>query len=124
MRLEGNKNTDELIVVDELYPHVFIGQKFLCDNNCQVDIENETLKVRKRVQAETRVPVYKGDRLEPPTDERACVLQTDDEIEEPDVSDKVLEKGNGAVNEIVKLAACDLQDSQIKGKLSNLIPDW
>ena len=35
-----HNSTDEFIVVDELYPHVLIGLKFLCDNECQVDIEN------------------------------------------------------------------------------------
>ena len=116
-----HKSTDEFIVVDELYPHVLIGLKFLCDNKCQVDIENETLKIRIRDQAETTVPLYVGDRLEPPTDERACVLQIEDEIEEPDVSNEVLEKNDEDVNEIVELAASDLQDSQIKEKLSSLI---
>ena len=118
-----HKSTDEFIVVDELYPHVLIGLKFLCDNKCQVDIENETLKIRIRDQAETTVPlyVYVGDRLEPPTDERACVLQTEDEIEEPVVSNEVLEKNEEDVNEIVELAASNLQDSQIKEKLSSLI---
>ena len=61
---------------------MLIGLKFLCDNKCQVDIENETLEIRIRDQAETTVPLYVGDRLEPPTDERAYVLQTEDEIEE------------------------------------------
>ena len=36
----NHESTDEFIVVDELYPHVLIGPKFLCDNKCQVDIEN------------------------------------------------------------------------------------
>ena len=109
-----HKSTDEFIVVDELYPHVLIGLKFLCDNKCQVDIENETLKIRTRDQAETTVPLYVGDRLEPPTDERACVLQIEDEIEEPVVSNVLLEKNDEDINEIVELAASDLQDSQIK----------
>ena len=116
-----HKSTDEFIVVDELYPHVLIGLKFLCDNKCQVDIENETLKNRIRDQAETTVPLYVGHHLEPPTDEKACVLQTEDEIEEPVVSNEVLEKNDEDVNEVVELAASDLQDSQIKEKLSSLI---
>ena len=65
-----HKSTDEFIVVDELYPHVLIGLKFLCYNKRQVDIENETLKIRTRDQAETTVALYVGDRLEPPTDSR------------------------------------------------------
>ena len=69
-----HKSTDEFIAVDELYPQVLIGLKFLCDNECQVDIEDETLKIRIRDQAETIVPLYVGDRLEPPTDEKACVF--------------------------------------------------
>ena len=73
---ENQKSTDEFFVEDELYPQVLIGLNFLCDNKCQVDNENETLKTRVRDQAETTVPLYVGDRLEPPTDERACVLQT------------------------------------------------
>ena len=118
---EKHKSTDEFIVVDELYPHVLIGLKFLCDNKCQVDIENETLKIRIRDQAEATVPLYVGYRLEPPNDERACVLQTEDEIEEPVVSNEVLGKTDEDVNEIVELAASDLPDSQIKEKLSSLI---
>ena len=100
---------------------MLIGLKFLCHNKCQVDIENETLKIRIRDQAETTVPLYVADRLEPPTNERACVLQTEDEIEEPVVSNQVLEENDEDVNEIVELAASDLQDSQIKEKLSSLI---
>ena len=43
---------------------MLIGLKFLCDKKCQVDIENETLKIRIRDQAEGTVPLYVGDRLE------------------------------------------------------------
>ena len=118
---EKHKSTDDFIVVDELYPHVLIGLKFLCDNKCQVDIENETLKIRIRDQTETTVPLYVGDRLEPPTEESVCVLQTADEIKEPVVSNELVEKNDEDVNEIVELAASDLQDSQIKEKLSSLI---
>ena len=75
-----HKSTFEFFVVDELYPHVLIGLKFLCDNKCQVDIETKTLKFRIRDQAGTTVPLYVGYRLEPPTDERACVLQTEDQL--------------------------------------------
>ena len=117
----NHKSTDEFIVVDELYPHVLIGLKFLCDNKCQVDIEPETLKIRIRDQVETTVLLYVGDRLEPLTNEKACVLQTEEEIEEPVVGSEVLEKNDEDVNEIVELAASDLQDSQIKEQLSNLI---
>ena len=98
-----------------------IGLKFLCDSKCQVDIENETLKIIRGVEAETTVPLYVGDRLEPPTDERACVLQTEERIEEPVFSNEVLEKNGEDVNEIVELVAPELQVSQIKEKLSNLI---
>ena len=115
------KSTEEFILLDELYPHVLIGLKFLCDNKCQVDIEYETLKIRIRDQAETTVPLYVGDSLEPPTDERACVLQTEDEIEEPVVPIEVLEKKDEDLNEMVELAASDLQDSQVKEKLNSLI---
>ena len=117
----NHKSTDAFIVVDELYPHVLIGLKLLCDNKCQVDIESETLKIKEGDQAETTVPLYVGDRLEPPTDERACVLRTEDEIEEPIASNEVLAKNDEDVNEIVELAASDLQDIQIKEKLSSLI---
>ena len=88
----------------------------MCDIKCQVDIKTETLKIRVRDQAETTVPLYVGDRVEPPTDERACVLQTEDEIEEPVASNEVLEKNDENVNETVELAATVLQDSQIKEK--------
>ena len=42
-------------------------------------------------------------------------------MEEPSVSNEVKQKNNGDVNEIVELVASDLQDSQMKEKLSNLI---
>ena len=100
---------------------MLVRLKFLCDNKCQVDIENETLKIRKRDQAETTVSLFVGDRLEPSTDERPCVLETEDEIEEPDVSSEVLEKNNGYVNKIVELANSNLQDSQLNEKLCSLI---
>ena len=58
-----HKSTDEFIVLDELYQHVLIGLKFLCDNKCQVDIEKETYKIRIKDQAETTIPLYVGDRL-------------------------------------------------------------
>ena len=115
------KKADEFSVVDELYPHVLIRLKFLCDNKCKVGIETETFKIRIRDQAETTVPLYVGDRLEPPTDERACVFQADDKVEEAVVCNEVLEKKDEVVNEIVELAASDSQDSQIKEKLSSLI---
>ena len=115
------KITHEFVVVDELYPHVLIGLKFLCDNKCQVDINSETFIIGIRDQSETTVPLYLGDRLEPPTNERACVLQTADEIEETVVSNDVIEKNDEDVNHIVELAASDLQDSQTKEKLSSLI---
>ena len=89
----GNqKSTDEFIVVGELHPYVLIGLKFLYDNNCQIDVENGTLKTRIRDHAETTVPLYVGDRLEPPPDETACVLQTEDEIETAYVSMKYKRK--------------------------------
>ena len=52
-----HKSTDEFIVVDEFCPHVLIGLKLPCDNKRQVDIENETLEIRRRDQAETTIPL-------------------------------------------------------------------
>ena len=62
--LGKHKSTDEILVVDQLYPHVLIGHKFLCDNKCQFDIKDETPKTRIRDQTEMRVPLYVGDQLE------------------------------------------------------------
>ena len=62
-----HKSRDMFIVSDELYPHVLIGLFLLCDNKCQVDLENETVKFRIGDQAETTVHLYVGDPLEPPT---------------------------------------------------------
>ena len=73
----------------------------------------------ERDEAKTTVPLYVQDRLDPPTDKRACVLQTRDKNQEPDVSNEVLEKINEDVNEIVELVTSDLQGSQAKEKLSN-----
>ena len=68
-----------------------------------------------------RPPLYVGDRLQPPNDKKACILQTEEEIEEPFVANKLLEKDNEDVNGIVELAASDLKDDHIKEKLSSLI---
>ena len=51
-----HNSTDEFLVVDELYPHLLIGSKILCDNKCQVNIENKTFEIRIGDQAETTVP--------------------------------------------------------------------
>ena len=54
----GEQNsTDEFNVLVELYPHVLIGLKILCDKKCQVDIENEAPKIRIRDQVEVTVPL-------------------------------------------------------------------
>ena len=116
-----HKSTDEFIVLDELYPNVLIGLNCFCNNKCEVDIENKILKIKIRYQAETADSPYEGDCSEPPTNDKACVLQTEDKIEEPDVSKELLEKDNGDVNEMVEPAAKYLQDRQKKEKLSNLI---
>ena len=55
--------------------------------------------------------------MESPTNKRACVfqiLQTEAESEEPAVPNEVLEKNSGEVEEIVYLAASNLQDSKVK----------
>ena len=117
-----HKSTDELIVVDELYPHVLIGVKILCDNKCQFVIEDETLKIRKRDQTETTVPLYVGDRLEPPTDQRAWSSKPKTKLKNQLSLTKNYRKTTKiCVKEIVELVASDLQESQIKEKLSSLI---
>ena len=55
---------------------MLIGLEFLSDNKCQVYIENETFKIGIEDQAKATVPLYVRDRSEPPTDKKACVLQT------------------------------------------------
>ena len=64
----------------------------MCDNKCQFDIEIKTLKIRKRDQAETTVPLSVEDGSDPPIDERACVFQTEGKIDEPVVPNEVSEK--------------------------------
>ena len=108
------QSTNEFVAVDELFPDVMIGLKILCDKKCQVNIENETLTIRKRDQAGTTVPLYEGDRLEPLTDKRACVLQAEAKIEIPDVSRGVLSKNYEDVEKNVELAASELQASKTK----------
>ena len=82
-------------------------EKSCVDNKCQIDNGNKNLKIRIIGQAETTVPLHVGDRLKPPTDIRACVSQTEDEIEGPVVPNEILEKNNGDVKGIVELAASD-----------------
>ena len=122
--LGKHKSTDEFIVVDDLYPHVLIGLKFMCENNCQVDIEKETLKIRIKGQSEETVPLYVGDRLKPPTDEAAYILQTEAEIEESGFPTEKVENHLDDVQEIVQLAAAGLQDVKLKDRLSILIGDY
>ena len=66
--------------MDDLYPHVMIGLKLLWDNECQVDIENETPKITIKDQAEAAVRSDVGNSLDRSTNERICALQIEAEI--------------------------------------------
>ena len=115
--------SDEFIVVDQLYPQLLIGLKVMTENGCQMDLARKQFLIRISDSKTTAVGVHIGDRYEHPPDDQAYVIQTVKNTENPENQDLNAESEND-VDEIMQLAASQLQNAEVKEKLRELVKQY
>ena len=123
VKIGPHATSDEFIVVDQLYPQLLIGLKFMTENGCQMDLASKQFLIRISDSKTTAVGVHIGDRYEHPPDDQAYVIQAAKIPENPENDDLNAEIEND-VDEIMQLAASDLQDAEIKQKLRELVTEY
>ena len=123
VKIGPHATSDEFIVVDQLYPQLLIGLKFMTENGCQMDLASKQFLIRISDSKATAVGVHIGDCYEHPPDDQAYEIQNVKIPENPQNDDLNAEIEND-VDEIMQLAASDLQDAEIKQKLRELVTEY
>ena len=95
----------------------------MTENGCQMDLASKQFLIRVSDSKTTAVGVHIGDRYEQPPDDQAYVIQTVKIPESPENDDLNAEIEND-VDEIMQLAASELQNSEIKQKLRELFKQY
>ena len=116
-------SSDEFILVDQLYPQLLIRLKFMAENGCQMDLASKKILIRVSDRKTTAVGVHIRDRHEHPLDDQAYVIQTVKITENLENDDLTAEFEND-VDEIMQLAASELQNAEIKQKLRELVKQY
>ena len=122
VKIGPHATSDEFIVVDQLYPQLLFGLKFMTENGCQMDLASKQFLIRVSDSKTTAVGVHIGDRYEHPPDE-AYVIQTAKIPKNPENDDLNAEAEND-VDERMQLAASELQDAEIKQNLRELVKQY
>ena len=123
VKIGPHATSDEFIVVDQLYPQLLIGLKFMTENGCQMDLASKQFLIRVSDSKTTAVGVNIGDRYQHPLDDQAYVIQTVKIPENPENDDLNAEIEND-VDEIMQLAASEPQNSEMKQKLRELVKQY
>ena len=123
IKISPHATSDEFIVVDQLYPQLLIGLKFMTEKGCQMDLSSKQFLIRVSESKTNAVGVHIGDRYQHPPDDQAHVIQTVKNAESPENDDLNAEVEND-VDEIMQLAASDLQNAEIKQKLRELVKQY
>ena len=123
VKIGPHATSDEFTVVDQLYPELLIGLKFMTENGCQMDLASKQFLIRVSDSKTTAVGVHIEDRYEHPPDDQANVIQTVKNTENPENHDLNAEIQNDA-DEIMQLAASELQNAEIKEKLRQLVKQY
>ena len=123
VKIGPHATSDEFIVVDQLHPQLLIGLKFMTENGCQMDLASKEFLIRVSDSKITAVGVHIGDRYEHPPDDQAYVIQTVKNTENPEKDDLNAEIEND-VDEIMQLAASELQNAEITQKLRELLKQY
>ena len=123
VKIGPHATSDEFIVVDQLYPQLLIGLKFMTENGCQMDLASKQFQIRISDSKTTAVGVHIGDRYEHPPDDQAYVIQNVKIPENPENDDLNAEIEND-VDEIMQLAASELQNSELNQKLRELVTEY
>ena len=123
VKIGPHATSDEFIVVDQLYPQLLIGLKFMTENGCQMDLGRKKFLIKISDSKTIAVGVHIGDRYEHPPDDQAYVIQTVKNTENPENDDLNAEIEND-VDEIMQLAASELQNAETKQKLIELVKQY
>ena len=123
VKIGPHATSDEFIVVDQLYPQLLIGLKFMTENGCQMELASKQFLIRDSDSEPTAVGVHIGDRYEHPADDQAYMIQTVKNTENLEKDDLNAEIEND-VDEIMQLAASELQNAEIKQKLRKLVKQY
>ena len=123
VKIGPRATSDEFIVVDQLYPQLLIGLKFMTENGCQTDLASKQFLITVSDSKTIAVGVHIGDRYEHPPDDQAYVIQTVKVTENLENDDLNAEIKND-VDEIMQLAASELQNAEIKQKLRELVKQY
>ena len=115
--------SDEIIIVDQLYPQLLIGLKCMTENGCPMDLASKQLLIRVSDSKTNAVGVHIGDRYEHPPDDQAYVIQTvkiTENLENDDLNAEI----ENDVDEIMQLAASEVQNAEIKQKLREIVKQY
>ena len=115
--------SDEFIVVEQLYPQLLIGLKFMTENGCLMDLASKQFLIRVSDSETTAVGVHMGDCYEHPPDDQAYVIQIV-KITENLRNDDLNAEIENDVDEKMQLAARELQNAGIKQKLRELVKQY
>ena len=95
----------------------------MTENGCQMDLASKQFLIRVSDSKTTAARVHIGDRYEHPLDDQAYVFQTVKNTENTENDDLNVEVEN-EVDEIMQLAATELQNAEIKQKLRELVKQY
>ena len=123
VKIGPHATSDEFIVIDQLDSQLLIGLKYMTENGCQMDLASKQFLIRVSDSKTTAVGVHIGDRYKHPPDGQAYVIQTGENTENPKNPDLTAEIENG-IDEIMQLAASELQNAEIKEKLRELVKQY
>ena len=104
---------DEFILVDQLYPQLLVGLKYMTENGCQMVLASKQFPIRVSDSKTIAVGVHIGDRYEHPPDDQAYVIQTvkiTGNLENDDLNAEI----ENDVDEIMQLAASELNNIRKK----------
>ena len=113
---------DEFVVVDNLYPEVRMGLKFMLDHKCTVDTITLKFGIQTSEKATVFVPMQLGDRHIPPPERSAHVFETVPGPGLISATPERNEKLEQKVDEMVNLATSGLEDRKDLEKYPTVLP--
>ena len=116
--------SDEFVVVEDLYPEIMIGLKFMMENQCSTDLVEQKLTIPKDDGFIIKVPMQVLSGHVPPPEDDAFVCETVPGPDTVSAASETNEKLEQEVDEILNLATPGLENAEIKEKLRDLIRDY
>ena len=116
--------SEEFVVVEDLYPEIMIGLKFMMENQCSTDLVEQKLTIPKDDGFIIKVPMQVLSGHVPPPEDDAFVCKTVPGPDTVSAASEINEKLEQEVDEILNLATPGLENAEIKEKLRDLIRDY